>query len=236
MSKKNRAPDKSVKTPQREKIKEQFEIREYQWTEKQKRFIDLCLHKDTRIVICKAPPGVGKTLLSVYCSLIKLRDKKVGEIIYIRNPVESSSKGVGFLAGSLDQKLDAWAGPLKSCLNELVSSGVANSLINDKRVRVESIGFIKGTTFSVSSVIADEIEDFQLIDLSLLLTRLGRHSTMFLIGDENQANIRDSGFIKVFNMFNDEESKSHGIHTFEFGPEDCMRSETVRFILSKLGK
>lgn len=233
MRTKNNKTDKSMVISQREKVSLDFDIKEFPWTDKQKRFIDLALDKKTKVMICKAPAGTGKTLISLYCSLVKMKEKKVGEIIYIRNPIESTSKSVGFLAGSYEEKMSPYGLPLDDHFKELITPSVHQKLINEQRIKVDSLGFIKGRTYNVAAIIADESEDFALKEISLLMTRLGHFSTLFLIGDVNQTNIKNSGFSQVFELFNNEESERHGIHTFEFDSSDCMRSPITKFILEK---
>ncbi len=63
--------------------------------------------------------------------------------------------------------------------------------------------------------------------------RLGKFSKLFIIGDEHQTNVSKSGFLEVFHLFNDEESKQKGIITFEFTKDDCMRNGMMKFILER---
>jgi phosphate starvation-inducible PhoH-like protein len=175
----------------------------------------------------------AKTLLSTYCSLVKLKEGRASEVIYLRNPIESVSKSVGFLAGSYEEKMRPYGLPIDDHLKELLADSIKQKLIKDQRIKVESVGFVKGRTYNVSSIIADEAEDLSVQEIKLLLTRMGHFSTLFLIGDTEQSNVKTSGFDRVFNLFNDEVSKENGIFTFEFGPEDCMRSPVVKFILEK---
>lgn len=78
MSKKNkrRAEDKSPIVPQRDKIEGSLDVVDLQWTDNQKKFIEILLNKNTKIVLCKGPAGTAKSLLSVYAALKALNDKK----------------------------------------------------------------------------------------------------------------------------------------------------------------
>ena len=84
--------DGKVKIHQREPIKpkDNFYIDELPWTEKQKRFIELSLDKNTRLILCKGPAGSSKTLTAVYSALQLLNSSKVSDVIYMRSAVESS--------------------------------------------------------------------------------------------------------------------------------------------------
>lgn len=215
---------------QRDKIKEEFLIKEFQWTEKQKRFINIGLDKNTKIVICKSPPGTGKTLCSIFCALSKLRDKKIGSIFYIRQPIESATKGIGFVPGLIEDKMNWVIQPLEDQLNQLLLPSMKNYLLKEKRIEGIPIGYLKGRTFDVSTMILDEAEDLNLQELLLTMCRIGKFSTLFIIGDEKQANVKNSGFLKVFNAFDNEEAKTHGIHTFSFDANDCMRNEVIKYV------
>ena len=228
---KNKMQDDSLYIYQRDKVKETFNIRELKWTEKQQRFIDLALAKNTKVIICESPPGTGKTLLSLYCSLRKLNDKRIGEIIYIRAPIESCSKGLGFIPGSQEEKMNPYFLPAMDHFYELLDKITVKKLLKEERITVTPMGFLKGRTYSVCACIADEAEDLTLQELELLMGRMGHFSCLFIIGDEKQANIKNSGFSIVYQAFNNEESKSHGIHTFTFGKEDCMRNGISKYVI-----
>lgn len=224
--------DNSPRVPQREKIKDIFDIRPFDWTEKQKRFIEISLSKDTNIIICKSPPGTGKTLLSIFCCLTLLNNKRIGEIQFLRNPIESS-KSLGYLKGEKNEKIDVYATPLYDHLKELISKPSQDWLLKENRIKIDSVGFIKGCTFHNMGIICDEAEDIDKKSFRLLMSRMGKFSKLFIIGDEKQADIKNSAFSDVFNLFNNKESKEKGIHTFEFLAEDCMRNSFMKFILEK---
>ena len=107
--------DGKVKVHQREtlKHKDTFYIDELNWTEKQKKFIDISLKKNTRVILCKGPAGSSKTLIAVYSALNLLNLSKVSDIIYMRSAVESSDSRLGFLPGDADEKLHYYNLPFK---------------------------------------------------------------------------------------------------------------------------
>ena len=113
--------DKSPKILQRDKFKEEIKIRELNWTEKQKAFIDIALNKDVKMMFVSGPAGSSKTLLSIYCALQLIKDKRVSDIMYIRSPVESSDSKICFLPGDADEKLKYYNLPFADKLEELLS-------------------------------------------------------------------------------------------------------------------
>jgi phosphate starvation-inducible protein PhoH len=65
------------------------------------------------------------------------------------------------------------------------------------------------------------------------MTRMAKFSTLFICGDAQQSDIKQSGFCKVFEMFDNEDAKKRGIYTFEFGKEDIVRSEILAYIIEQ---
>lgn len=234
MSKKHkRKEDKSPVVPQRDKIDNFLEIKELQWTDNQKKFIEILNDKKTKIVLCKGPAGTAKSLLSVYGALKALNDKKIGEIFYIRNPVESSTHNLGFLKGDLHSKLDPYLQPLMDKLHELLPKGQVERLLKEERVKGLPVGFLRGLSINASYIICDEAQNLSIHDLLLITTRMGRFSKLILIGDIRQSDIKNSGFEKVYELFNDNQSKDKGIITFKFGTEDIMRNDILAYIIEK---
>ena len=235
MSKKNKRKieDKSPTVPQRDKIEGLLDIRELQWTDNQKKFIEVLQDKSTKIVFCKGPAGTAKSLLSVYCALRAVNDKKVGEIFYIRNPVESSTHNLGFLKGDLHSKLDPYLQPLMDKLHELLPKQQVQRLLKEERVKGLPVGFLRGLSINASYIICDEAQNLSIHDLLLITTRMGKFSKLILIGDVRQSDIKNSGFEKVYELFNDNRSKEKGIITFKFGTDDIMRNDILGYIIDK---
>jgi len=235
MSKKHKqkSQDRSPVVPQRDKIEGMLDIRELQWTDNQKEFIKILQDKNTKILFCKGPAGTAKSLLSVYGALKALNDKKIGEIFYIRNPVESSTHNLGFLKGDLHSKLDPYLQPLMDKLHELLPKNQVERLLKEERVKGLPVGFLRGLSINASYIICDEAQNLSIHDLLLITTRMGKFSKLILIGDIRQSDIKNSGFEKVYNLFEDKKSSDKGIITFKFGSEDIMRNDILAYIIEK---
>jgi phosphate starvation-inducible PhoH-like protein len=235
MSKKNKqkSTDRSPVVPQRDKIEGVLNITELNWTENQKKFIQLLLSKETKIVFCKGPAGTAKSLLSVCAALKALNEKKIGEIFYIRNPVESSTHNLGFLKGDLHSKLDPYLQPLMDKLHELLPKQQVERLLKEERVKGLPVGFLRGLSINASYIICDEAQNLSIHDLLLITTRMGRFSKLILIGDIRQSDIKNSGFEKIYDLFDDKKSSDKGIMTFKFGTDDIMRNDILAYIIEK---
>jgi phosphate starvation-inducible PhoH-like protein len=233
-SKKEKPRDVSPYT-EKKKTKSNIElnIRELPWTDKQKEFITLASNKNTKVIITRGVAGTSKTLLAVYSSLQKIKDKKISEIYYSRVPVESSVHGIGYIKGTSEEKMSPYTHPLVDKLNELLPEPHVKALMMDERIIGIPLGFLRGLNISNSSFIMDEAQNCRVEDFLLVMTRMAKFSTLFICGDAQQSDIKQSGFNKVFNLFDNEESKGRGIYTFEFGKEDIVRSEILSYVIEQ---
>jgi phosphate starvation-inducible protein PhoH len=233
-SKKEKPRDVSPYT-EKKKTKSNIElnIRELPWTDKQIEFIKLASDKNTKVIITKGVAGTSKTLLAVYCSLRKIKDKKISEIYYSRVPVEASVHGIGYIKGTSEEKMSPYTHPMVDKLNELLTEPQVKALMTDERIVGIPLGFLRGLNISNASFIMDEAQNCRIEDFLLVMTRMAKFSTLFICGDAQQSDIKQSGFTKVFDLFNNEESEKRGIYTFEFGKEDIVRSEILSYIIEQ---
>lgn len=229
--------DKSPYVYQRDKLKIPLTIRQrYQLTDKQKAFVAAALDKNTRMILCDGLWGSSKTFLSVYCALELLSQKRIDSLVYLRSPVESG-KGIGFVPGSIEEKINPYAEPLFEKLHELLDEPQIKMLENDKRIEVIPPGFVRGRSWSCKAVIIDEAANFPRDMLELILSRMGPFCKVFVIGSHHQSDTGDAnGFMSVYRAFDDEESRKEGIYAFSFNEEsDILRSAFLRFVMKKLG-
>jgi phosphate starvation-inducible protein PhoH and related proteins len=229
--------DKSPKVTQRGKLTAGLQIKDLKWTKKQQDFIKLALDKETRLIFVSGPAGSSKTLLSIYCSLCLIRDKKVSDIIYVRSPVESSDSKIGFLPGDADEKLKYYNLPFSDKLVELLSKSDIELLNKQNRISGHPLSFVRGMSWNCKSIILDEAQNCTQKEIITLMTRLGKFSKCFILADPEQTDLTNGkvgGFEKLCKLFNDEESKKFGISSFYLTEEDIMRSEIVKYMVSKL--
>lgn len=177
------------------------------------------------------------TYLSVLHALNMISDKKVSDLIYIRTAVESSDCKLGFLPGVADDKMAPYLQPLLDKLIELLPKGEIDALQKEKRFISIPVGFLRGLNWNAKVIIADEAQNMTYKELFTLITRTGEFSKVFIIGDPEQNDINGkSGFQKMMDNFDDEESRQNGIVVFKFTEEDIVRSGLVKFIVKKLRK
>ena len=209
----------------------------YKLTPIHQTFVELCYNNKTKIAFVDGPAGTAKTYCAAYLALNMLKGHKVDEIVYIRSIIESASKSMGSLPGEVDDKFLPWTLPLQEKQNELISPGDINNLFTQDIIKAVPVNYVRGLTFKDSAVIVDEAQNLTKSELITILTRFGEDSKMIVIGDTMQSDINGrSGFRDIYNTFNDKESEENGILTFRFTDRDIMRSEMLKFIVSKLQK
>jgi len=229
--------DNSPVIPQRNKINGNLNIFRRELTEYQHKFLDMAFDKDTKLMFVSGPAGTSKTYLSVLVALIMLNDKRVSDLIYIRSAVESSDSKLGFLPGEAAEKMSPYIQPLLDKMIELLPKSDIDQLMKDDRVTAVPVGFLRGLNWNAKVVIADEAQNLTQKELITLITRIGEFSKVFVLGDPDQSDINNkSGFVKIMDTFNDEDSKNNGIRVFKFTENDIVRSGLVQFIIRKLRK
>jgi len=182
--------------------------------------------------------GTGKTFCSMYLALKSIVDNKnntgPNKIIIIRSVV--SSRDVGFLPGTLKEKLSVYEAPYKAIFSELLGRGDAWEIMKTNGVvDFVSTSYLRGTSINDSFIIMDEFQNCNLSELDTIMTRVGKNSRMIFCGDLEQTDLLKSrfdvtGLPKFVSII--EQMKSFNIE--EFGVEDIVRSGIVReYILAK---
>jgi len=234
-NKKQPGEDKSPIVPQKHKIKNEIEIYQRELTTKQKQCLDIALDKNTKLMFVSGPAGTSKTYMAILSSLLLLNQKRVSDLLYLRSAVESSDSKLGFLPGEADEKMAPYIQPLLEKLSELTNKASIDSLQKEQRIDSIPIGFLRGLNWNARCIIADESQNMTYKELVTLVTRVGEFSKVFILGDPDQSDINGkSGFLKMMNSFDDQESCENGIYTFKFDEDDIVRSALVRFIIKKL--
>lgn len=229
--------DKSPKVPQRTKIDYTLSLRGLDWTEKQKAFIDLALNKDTKIIFLSGPAGTSKSILAVYCALVMLNEKRISDIIYVRTIIESAAVSMGTLPGDEHSKLKYFVSVLNDKLEELLPAGDIKKLNMDERVKGMPVNYLRGASYNAKAIIVDEAQNGTFNELLTCLTRIGKFTKYFILGDPMQTDLKhkdQSGFKPMYDIFNTDKAKEEGIFCVEFGKEDIMRSEILKFIIEQV--
>lgn len=225
--------DKSPRVIQRDKIKYNLNLSyPYEMTSKQKELLDLILDKKNQIIFVNGPAGTSKTLLSAYAGLELMNQKRISDIIYVRSIIESASRSMGALPGMSEEKFLPFTMPLHEKLHEILPSADIQLLTKEKRIEYLPINFARGASFNVKYIFVDESQNFDVQELTTIITRLGRFSKIVICGDSFQSDIGSkSGFKKFYQLFDNEKSKEQGIQCFSFTREDIVRNGILRYVM-----
>tara|TARA_R110001583_G_scaffold103163_13_gene250277 strand:- start:14528 stop:15205 length:678 start_codon:yes stop_codon:yes gene_type:complete len=218
------------------KYKNSFLLGHIELTEKQSQFHKIMRNPETRVVFISGPAGTAKTFMSVYTAIYKHNQDNLLKILYLRSLAESAEKGLGFLKGSMDDKFNPYIGPLEDKLDELLSPHEKKQIQQRNAVDAAPINFIRGATWRDKVVIVDEAQNMTIKELTTVITRIGSNTTLFICGDTMQSDIKSTGFEKFCKVFDDEESRSHGIYHLHFTKDDVMRDKIITYLVDKIEK
>jgi phosphate starvation-inducible PhoH-like protein len=210
-------------------------LNNFELTAKQKEFLKIAFDEDTKIIFVSGPAGSSKTFISIYAALQLFNMNMERDIFYVRTIAESGEKNLGSLPGDVNEKFHPFMMPLMDKLTELMRPDQIKLMLEENIIQCAPINYLRGASWANKLVIADESQNFTKKELITLITRIGENSKYFICGDTMQSDINGkTGFEPLLNIFDDEEAKEHGIHTFRFSKEDIVRSEILKFIVDRL--
>jgi phosphate starvation-inducible PhoH-like protein len=193
----------------------------------QKRYIEALETYD--MVFAIGPGGTGKTYLAVALAVSALLSKQVNRIILARPAVEAGEK-LGFLPGTLQEKVDPYMRPLYDALHDLLEADKLESFLEKGIIEVAPLAFMRGRTLNDSFVILDEAQNTTSEQMKMFLTRLGFNSKAVITGDVTQIDLPDSrksGLVEAIDVVGDIE----GISFVYFDERDVVRHNLVQRII-----
>jgi phosphate starvation-inducible PhoH-like protein len=194
----------------------------------------LKLLDDTKdIVFGIGPAGTGKTLLAVQVAVKMFKEGAVDKIIVTR-PAVSVDEDLGFLPGTLEQKMAPWTRPIFDVLREYFNAREIEGMIEEGIIEIAPLAYMRGRTFKNAFILADEMQNATQNQMKMLLTRLGEGSMMAVTGDLAQADrLNDNGLINFTKLL--EQSSANHIDIVNFGQGDIERHEAVKEVLQVYG-
>ena len=142
------------------------------------------------------PAGTGKTYLAMAMAVAALKRREVSKIVLTR-PVVEAGESLGFLPGTLQEKLDPYIRPLYDALFEMCGMERANALIEQGVIEIAPLAFMRGRTLSEAFVILDEAQNTTPEQMKMFLTRLGYASKFVITGDVTQRDLKGASGIDV---------------------------------------
>jgi len=155
-------------------------------SEGQQRYIEAIRGHD--IVFCAGPAGTGKTYLAVAMAVSAVREGLLRKIILVRPAVEAGEK-LGFLPGTMQEKVNPYLRPLYDALNDMMEFGQVQKYIERDIIEVVPLAFMRGRTLNESFIILDEAQNTTTMQMKMFLTRLGAKSKAVVTGDVTQIDL-----------------------------------------------
>ena len=194
----------------------------------------LKLLDDTKdIVFGIGPAGTGKTLLAAQVAVKLFLQGNIDKIIVTR-PAVSVDEDLGFLPGTLEQKMAPWTRPIFDVLREYFQAREIEGMIEEGIIEIAPLAYMRGRTFKNSFILADEMQNATPNQMKMLLTRLGEGSQMAVTGDLAQADRKmDNGLINFTTLL----AKSNSTHLdiVHFAQGDIERHNAVKEVLQVYG-
>jgi len=185
------------------------------------------------IVFGIGPAGTGKTMLACQVAVKAFLDGNVDKIIVTR-PAVSADEDLGFLPGTLEEKMAPWTRPIFDVFREYFYANEIEGMIKEGVIEISPLAYMRGRTFKDSFIIADEMQNATPNQMKMLLTRIGTNSKMCVTGDLAQADrLKDNGLLDFVNNLKEYESKR--ISAVYFKQKDIERHEAVKEVLQVYG-
>ncbi len=193
----------------------------------QRRYLDMIEKSD--MVFGIGPAGTGKTYLAVAMAISALMAKRVNRIILARPAVEAGER-LGFLPGTLQEKVDPYLRPLYDALYDMLEPEKVDRLLEKNVIEVAPIAFMRGRTLNDSFIILDEAQNTTSEQMKMFVTRMGFNSKCVITGDITQIDLpsaRRSGLVEAMDVLNG----VAGIAFVLFDESDVVRHQLVQRIV-----
>ena len=199
----------------------------------QKLYLQKLHNEQNSIVFAIGPAGTGKTLLAVQNG-IKLFQEGLVDKIVVTRPAVSVDEDLGFLPGTLNEKMAPWTRPIFDVFAEYYKQHDINKMLEEGVIEISPLAYMRGRTFKNAYIVADEMQNATVNQMKMLLTRLGEGSKMVVTGDLAQADrLSDNGLIDFCNLLANKRLKH--IDIVQFDAADIERHEAVKEVLDIYG-
>jgi phosphate starvation-inducible PhoH-like protein len=193
----------------------------------QRRYVEAIEQND--MVFSVGPAGTGKTYLAVAMAVAAFNAKRIGRIVLVRPAVEAGER-LGFLPGTLQEKVDPYLRPLYDALYDLLDPERVDKMLEKNIIEVAPLAFMRGRTLSDAFIIMDEAQNTTIEQMKMFLTRMGNNSKAVITGDITQIDLpnpRKSGLLDAINVLNGVE----GIAFCHFDDGDVVRHPLVQRVV-----
>lgn len=196
----------------------------------QEHYVSMLTNKDKKIIVVTGPAGTGKTMFATEHGIHNFLTGVYEKLIFTR-PSVSVDEDLGYLPGTLEEKMAPWIRPIYDVMYQFITSKEVTQLMENKHIEIAPLGYMRGRTFKNTWIVADEMQNSTVNQMKMLLTRLGENSRLIITGDLEQFDKPDivNGLDDFLNKFKGKRSSS--ISSVEFEKHDIQREEVVKEVL-----
>jgi len=196
----------------------------------QARYMSALQKPHNKIIIATGPAGTGKTLIGTEYGIREFLLGNYEKLIFTR-PAVSADEDLGFLPGTLEDKMAPWVRPIYDILYKFISPTEVTAMLTEKTIEIAPMAYMRGRTFKNTWIVADECQNTNVNQFKMLLTRLGENSRMVITGDLDQHDRHDeiNGLADFLDKFKG--CRSSSISSIEFNKGDIEREEVIKEVL-----
>lgn len=200
----------------------------------QRDYHNLLNQKSKKIVVATGPAGTGKTLFATETGVKYFLMGNFEKLIFTR-PSVSVDEDLGYLPGTLEEKMAPWVRPIYDILYNFVTPKEVTALLEEKIIEISPLGYMRGRTFKNCWIVADEMQNSTVSQMKMLMTRLGENSRLVITGDleQHDRHNEQNGLEDFLNKFKGKRSSS--ISSVEFDNSDIQRENVVKEVLEIYG-
>ena len=207
-------------------------------TRSQEIYSSMLRAKSKKIILATGPAGTGKTLFATEHGIRYFLQGQYEKLVFTR-PSVSVDEDLGYLPGTLEDKMAPWVRPIYDILYQHMSVKDVTALLEEKVIEIAPLGYMRGRTFKNCWIVADEMQNATVAQMKMLLTRIGENSRLVVTGDLEQHDrvLPEGGGVNGLEDFLDKfrGKRSASIGSFEFDRSDIQREEVVKEILDIYG-
>ena len=200
------------------------------------KYVDYLVNPNITIVGGFGPAGTGKTLFACHAAISALKRGAVDKIVITRPLIAVDEEQLGFLPGSISQKMDPWTRPIFDVLGEFYTANQIETMVKNGVIEISPLAYMRGRTFKRAFIIADEMQNSSPNQMLMMLTRIGEASKLVITGDLKQSDRTGvNGLVDFIGKLSASQNMSNDpcslIQFVELENSDIQRSAAVARVL-----